>query len=174
MITDIEMPLVIPAVDVEDSKEYVFTNKIPKGEKEKSKYITGIDIGKAIRASSSFPVVFNPCQYEKHKFLDGGILNNIPSCEVKKQGADKVIAVNFKADDIEDNSNVMDIAMRSIDIMGNKISEENLQNSDMVLTIQTDKTGLLEVEKLDKCYEYGYNQTINNLDKILKLVNETK
>ena len=44
----------------------------------------------------------------------------------------------------------------------------------MVLTIQTDKTGLLEVEKLDKCYEYGYNQTINNLDKILKLVNETK
>ena len=52
-----------------------------------------------------------------------------------------------------------------------KISEENLKNSDMVLTIQTDKTGLLEIEKLDECYKYGYRQTINNIDKIMKLIN---
>ena len=61
--------------------------------------------------------------------------------------------------------------MRSIDIMGNKVSEENIKNSDMILTIQTDKTGLLEVEKLDDCYKYGYRQTINNLDKIKNLIN---
>ena len=172
-IRDIQMPIVIPAVDITESKEYVFTNCIPENE-EKSKYITDITIGKAVRASSSFPAVFCPCDFESHKFLDGGALDNIPVHEVKKQGADKVIAVNFDADAVDDESNIMDIAMKTIDIMGNKISEENLQNSDMVLTIQTDKTGLLEVEKLDKCYEYGYNQTINNLDKILKLVNETK
>lgn len=56
--------------------------------------------------------------------------------------------------------------MRTIDIMGNKISEENISNSDMLLTIQTDKTGLLETEKLDDCYKYGYRQTIENMDKI--------
>lgn len=61
--------------------------------------------------------------------------------------------------------------MRSIDIMGNKISEESLQDSDMVLTIETDKTGLLEYEKLDKCYQYGYRQTIQNMDKIINLIN---
>ena len=44
--------------------------------------------------------------------------------------------------------------MRSIDIMGNKVSEESLGASDMVLTIETDKTGLLEIEKLDECYKY--------------------
>ena len=172
-ITDIKMPIVIPTVDVQESKEYIFTNNIPQEENEnKDKYITNISIGKAIRASSSFPVAFNPCIYENHKFLDGGILDNFPTLEVKKQGVNKVLTVNFMADEINEDSNIMDIAMRSIDIMGNKVSEENIKNSDMILTIQTDKTGLLEVEKLDDCYKYGYRQTINNMDKIIKMINK--
>ena len=169
-ISDIKMPIIIPAVDVQDSKEYIFTNKKLENLEDKTKYITEISVGKAIRASSSFPVAFGPCEYEKHKFLDGGILDNVPSLEVKKLGADKVISVNFKADDINEESNIMDIIMRSIDIMGNKVSEENLSSSDMVLTIQTDKTGLLEIEKLDNCYKYGYRQTMNNIDKIKNLI----
>lgn len=169
-ISDIKMPIVIPTVDVQDSKKYIITNKIPEKSSPNTEYINNIDIGKAIRASSSFPVVFSPCEYNKHKFLDGGILDNFPTTEVKKQGVDKTITVNFKADDIDENSNVMDIVMRTIDIMGNKISEENISNSDMVLTIQTDKTGLLETEKLDECYKYGYRQTIEQIDKIKKLL----
>lgn len=171
-ISDIKMPIVIPSVDVHNSKEYIFTNNIPEKIQDKTKYITEISVGKAIRASSSFPIAFCPCEFEKHKFLDGGILDSFPSLEVKKQGVDKVLTVNFKADDIDEESNVMDIIMRSIDIMGNKVSEENLNNSDMVLTIKTDKTGLLEVEKLDDCYKYGYRQTINNIDKIKNLIND--
>lgn len=81
-----------------------------------------------------------------------------------------MIAINFKADDVDENSNIMDIAMRTIDMMGNKISEESLEQSDFVLTISTDKTGLLEVEKLDKCYQYGYQAVIKNLDSIQNLL----
>lgn len=164
-----KMPLVIPSVDVKLAKEYIFTNRIPEKSKDKSQYITDISIGKAVRASSSFPAVFCPCDFENHKFLDGGVLDNIPVVEVKKQGADKVIAINFKADDIDEESNVMDIAMRTIDIMGNKISEESLEQSDFILTIETDKTGLLDIEKLDKCYQYGYQAVIQNLDKIKEI-----
>lgn len=164
------MPLVIPSVDVKLSKEYIFTNKIPKESKDKSQYITDISVGKAVRASSSFPAIFCPCDFKTHKFLDGGVLDNIPVLEVKKQGADKVIAINFKADDVNENSNIMDIAMRTIDIMGNKISEESLEQSDFVVTVSTDKTGLLEVEKMDKCYQYGYQAIIENLDKINEIL----
>ena len=169
-ISDIKTPIVIPTVDVQDSKKYIITNKIPEKSSPNTEYINNIDIGKAIRASSSFPVVFSPCEYNKHRFLDGGILDNFPTTEVKKQGVDKTITVNFKADDIDENSNIMDIVMRTIDIMGNKISEENISNSDMVLTIQTDKTGLLETEKLDECYKYGYRQTIEQIDKIKEII----
>ncbi|MEE0865978.1 MAG: patatin-like phospholipase family protein [Clostridia bacterium] len=163
------IPIVIPAVDVLKSKEYIFTNKVPK-DNEINKYITEIPIGKAVRASSSFPGVFSPCKFKHYQFIDGGVLNNVPVTEVKKQGAEKVIAINFKADDIDETSNMMDIGMRTIDIMGNKISEENLAQSDFVLTIQTDKTGLLDIEKLDSCYKYGYQAVIDNLDKIKKLL----
>lgn len=165
-----KMPLVIPAVDVVSSKEYIFTNYLPNQINDKSQYITDISVGKAVRASSSFPGVFCPCDFKKHKFLDGGVLDNIPVLEVKKQGADKVIAINFKADDIDENSNIMDIAMRTIDIMGNKISEEGLLQSDFILTIQTDKTGLLETEKLDSCYQYGYKAMAQQLDKLQRIL----
>lgn len=169
-ISDIKMPLVIPAVDIADSKEYVFTNYIPQNSDRNINYINNINIGKAVRASSSFPGIFFPCDFKKHKFLDGGVLDNIPVKEVKKQGATKVIAVNFKADDIDENSNVMDIAMRTIDIMGNKISEKSLNSSDFILTIQTDKTGLLDTNKIESCYKYGYEQTMANMEKIKKVI----
>ena len=167
-----KMPIAIPAVDIKNGREYIFTNHIPKEKTIYEKYITDISVGKALRATSSFPAVFCPCDFEEHTFLDGGALNNIPVLEVKKQGIDKVLAVNFKADDITKKSNYIDIAMRTIDLMGNKISEENLKQSDYVLTIRTDQMGLLEVEKLDSCYQYGYQTTINQIEKIKEIIKE--
>ena len=167
-----KIPISIPAVDIKNGKEYIFTNCIPEEKNVYGKYIMDISVGKALRASSSFPAVFCPCDFGEHKFLDGGALNNIPVIEVKKQGIDKVLAVNFKADDIEDTSNYMDIAMRAIDLMGNKISEENLKQSDYILTIGTDRMGLLDVKKLDSCYQYGYVETVNQIDKIKEIIYE--
>lgn len=167
-ISQIKMPIVIPTVDITESKEYIFTNNIPQNATNKNQYITDISVGKAIRASSSFPAFFSPCRVEKHAFMDGGAMDNIPVREVKKQGADKVIAVKFDADQIDEESNIMDIVMKTIDIMGSKISEESLEMSDYILNVYTDKVGLLDVEKLDKCYKYGYDSVMNRIDDIKK------
>lgn len=172
-IKQIPMKIVIPTVDITEAKEYVFTNNIPqKNNEDNVKYIKDITVGRAVRASSSFPAVFSPCLMENHEFMDGGVLDNVPVLEVKKQGADKVIAVKFNADVIDERSNVMDIVMKTIDIMGNKISEESINKSDLVLNIFTDKVGLLDIEKLDKCYKYGYDCAIKNIDKIKKILQE--
>ena len=168
----LDLPVVITSVDIRNGKEYIFTNSVPNVENT-DKYITNIEVGKAVRASSSFPGIFCPCEFEGHSFYDGGILDNVPVEEVRKQGADKVIAVNFKADVIENSSNVMDLGMRTLDIMGNKISEKNISSSDFLLTVSTDKTGLFDIEKLDSCFEYGYMAVIENLGKI-KQVLESK
>ena len=101
--------------------------------------------------------------------MDGGTLDNVPVNEVKKQGADKVIAVKFNSDPIKEDSNIMDIVMKTIDIMGSKISEESLEMSDLVLNVYTDKVGLLDVNKLESCYKYGYNCVLENLDKIREI-----
>lgn len=167
---DIKMPVVIPTVDLMNCKEYIFTNNPPE---DKEKYITDISVGKAIRASSSFTAVFSPCEYKEHAFIDGGALDNIPIEEVKKQGADIVIGVKFNSEEITKDSNIMDMTMKTIDIMGEKISENNLKQANYILNVYTDKTGLLDIDKLDSCYKYGYNAVIENLDKIKEVVDGT-
>lgn len=169
VVADIKMPLVIPAVDIAEAKEYIFTNCAPRNN-VKDKYITEISIGKAIRASSSFPAYFCPCEYKKHIFMDGGVLDNTPILPLKKICKHKVMAVNFEADPVEENCDVMDIIMKTLDIMGNKIAEESFKQSDLVLTVPTDRAGLFDIEKMDKCYKFGYDTTMKNIDKIKKLI----
>ena len=111
----------------------------------------------------------NSLELQKKRFevrlkTENDILN-----EVKKQGADKVIAVKFDAEKIDEESNFMDVAMKTIDIMGNKISEENLEMSDLILNVYTDKCGLFDIDKMDKCYEYGYLCVKENIEKIRSL-----
>lgn len=168
-VKDIDFPVIITATNVVDEKEYIFTSqKIEDTEK----YISNIEVGTAIRASSSFSVVFDPCEYQDKIFLDGGILDNVPVDEVKKLGADKVIAVKFNSDKIDKFSNVMDIAMKTVDMMGNKISEMNLLNSDLVITIDTDGTGLLDIENSEYCFNSGYKAGIENMEKIKKILEQ--
>lgn len=169
VVADIKMPLVIPAVDIAEAKEYIFTNCAPRNNVN-DEYITEISIGKAIRASSSFPAYFCPCEYKKHIFMDGGVLDNTPILPLKKICKHKVMAVNFEADPVEENCDVMDIIMKTLDIMGNKIAEESFKQSDLVLTIPTDRAGLFDIEKMDKCYKFGYDTTMKNIDKIKKLI----
>ena len=170
VIGDIKMPLAISTVDISEAKEYIITNCAQRNNPFDN-YITEIPIGKAVRASSSFPAVFCPCEYKNHMFLDGGTLDNIPIIPLKKIYNQKILAVNFEADKVKITSDVMDIIMKTIDIMGNKIAEKGLEQSDFILTVPTDKAGLFDIEKLDKCYKFGYDTTIKNIEKIKKLVN---
>ena len=164
-MSDIKMPIVIPAVDVKTSKEYVFTNN-----KSKSRYISDIPVGTAVRASSSFPAFFCPCEFKNHIFMDGGVLDNTPVLPLKQICDKKIIAVNFESDSVGEDCDVMDVIMKSLDIMGNKISEKSFEQSDLILTIPTDGAGLFDIDKLDKCYQFGYNTVMRNLKKFRDLL----
>lgn len=158
------MPILIPTVDISKSKEFIFSSIKNKD------YIQDISVGKAIYASSAFPVVFKPCKYKEHLFIDGGVLDNTPVRILKENGADKVIAVKFDSDTVSEESNVMDITMKTIDIMGNKLCDEQLEMSDFILTIPSDGTGLLDVDNIDYCYKSGYTETIKQIQKIKSLL----
>lgn len=169
LIGDIKMPLVVSAVDIGESKEYIFTNCASR-KNIKDNYITEIGIGRAVRASSSFPAIFCPCEYKNHIFMDGGVLNNLPTEELKKVYTGKIISVNFESDPVYNDYDIMNIIMKTLDIMGNKLSINSLKKSDFVLTVPTDGTGLIDVDKMDICYKYGYEIAIKNIDKIRKML----
>lgn len=127
--------------------------------------------GTAVRASSSFPAIFCPYEFKNHIFLDGGIVDNIPINEVLGQGADKVITVNFENIKINHQSKMMDIILRTIDIMGNKIIEQDLLKSALILTIPTDdEIGFLDTEQIESCYQYGYETTLKRMEEIKELI----
>ena len=168
VIGDIKMPIAISTVDISEAKEYIITNCASKNNFEDN-YLTEISVGKAVRASSSFPAFFCPCEYKKHIFMDGGVLDNTPVIPLKKIYNKKIVSVKFESDTVEEDCDAMDIIMKTLDIMGSKIAEKSLKKSDFVLTVPSDRTGLLDVEKLDKCYKFGYDAVINNLDKIAEL-----
>ena len=170
VVKDIKMPIAIPAIDINNAEEYVFTNFVPNISNRK-KYIKYITVGKSLRASSSFPVMFCPCEFENHKFLDGGAVENIPISSVKDLGADKVIAINFKTGDINNESNVVDIVMKTIDIMGNKIIEKDMKKSDLTLTVNMNKLDIFNMDDLEKSYMDGYNLVKQNIDKIRNVLN---
>ncbi len=165
---DLKMPVATVCTDMIEEKEMVCASMIPEG----VPYIDDIEIGKAVRASSSFSVVFNPCSYHDKILLDGGILNNVPVDVARTLGADKVIAVNFSSDKITPNSNMMDIGMKTIDMMSNKISEMHLKNSDLILTVDTDGTGLLDIDNVDYCFQAGYETALEHMDSIKAIVKQ--
>lgn len=169
LIGDIKMPLLVSAVDIGESKEYIFTNCASR-KNIKDNYITEIGIGRAVRASSSFPAIFCPCEYKNHIFMDGGVLNNLPTEELKKVYTGKIISVNFESDPVYNDYDIMNIIMKTLDIMENKLSINSLKKSDFVLTVPTDGTGLIDVDKMDICYKYGYEIAIKNIDKIMKML----
>ena len=61
--------------------------------------------------------------------MDGGVLNNLPTEELKKVYTGKIISVNFESDPVYNDYDIMNIIMKTLDIMGNKLSINSLKNS---------------------------------------------
>lgn len=165
---DLKIPIVIPAVDLRNSEKYIFTN----AEKINEFYLNKADISTAVRASSSYPAIFAPCIYNKHKFVDGGILDNIPVEEVRKIGADKVIAVRFKLNKTSKTVGIRSTLNKSIDIMFSRIEGEAVQKADYVIEIDTENVNPFDFKQSNKCYKLGYSQTKNEIEKIKKILKE--
>ena len=60
--------------------------------------------------------------------------------------------------------------MKTIDMMSNKISEANFKNSDLILTIPSNGTGLLDIDNIDFCFESGYKTANKYMNEIKKLI----
>ncbi len=167
-IKDIKMPISIPTVDIKTKKEYIFTNRKIKNEENSinSKYITNIEIGKAVRASCSYPGVFAPLEYNGYKFVDGGVLNNLPAEELKLLGADKNLAVKFPSKSEENPKYALDILFRSVDIIFDNNDSKKAKNSDYVIDIYLPSTAIFDIKKINYCYEEGYKIAMENIEGI--------
>ena len=164
-IKDIKMPIAIPTTDLISDREIIFTNNENLQGEE---YIHDIEIGKAVRASSSFPGMYAPMEYKEYQFADGGIFDNLPSKEAKKLGVDKVVAIKFKLKSPRKQKTLYNIAMQSLDLMTENMIKDSIKASDYVIEIDLRDVKPFSISKLEFCYQQGYLQTLDHIIKLKK------
>lgn len=160
-INQIKMPLLIPMVGLQNGTVYIASSKdVRQSTLDNIKYITDIPIGKAVRASCSFPVVFSPCKYNGIQLIDGGTRENLPWRELKRIGADEVWGIGFETIFKENDccENMIDVAERAINLQGRELANYEKSGIDKMITINLKKVSLLDSSKADKLYLIGYNQ----------------
>lgn len=173
-LEDIKMPIVMPTVDIKNNKKYVFTNHEYNEKFKNDMYIRDITVGKAVRASSSYPGMFAPTIYGEHKFVDGGILDNLPAQEVRKLGAEKVLSIRFSSKNETDPKNVFEVALKSVDLLFEQRTDAEIASSDYSITIDLPEASVFNIKKIDYCYNQGYIAAIENMSKIKAMINNNR
>lgn len=171
-VDDIKMPIVMPTVDIKNSRKYVFTNHEFDENFDENTYIRDITIGKAVRASCSYPGMFAPTIFKEHKFVDGGIIDNLPAQEVRKLGADKVLSIRFSSKSDVDPKNVIEVALKSVDLLFEQRTDSEVQSSDFAMTLDLSEASVFNIKKIDYCYNQGYIAAIENMKKIKECLNK--
>jgi NTE family protein len=121
-IENMPMPLGIVATDLQTGGGVLFQ----KG-----------NTGQAVRASCSVPGVFQPTIVNGREYVDGGLVAPVPVRFAKQMGADIVIAVNISTEpSTQDTSGTLGILLQTTSIMGQSISQFELEQAQIVIRPQ--------------------------------------
>jgi len=168
LLSDIEMPLIMPAVNLENGEICLFSsqNKSRKYS-DNVNIVNNIEIGKAVQASCSYPGIFCPTDIFGKKFVDGGIRENTPWKPLKDMGVDKIISIVFEEDKkVKKDINILDCITRSMSIMIHELYNYEVEGIEYLLKLKTKDIWLLDINKTQELYDRGYHQTKKNTNKI--------
>lgn len=114
------------------------------------------DVGLAVRASATMPGFFSPVPYRHRLLVDGGLVDNVPVDVAKLLGADVVIAVGVPANFSKRNtSNVLMTLTQALYIQGEVLTQEQMQQSDVVIQPKVGDVSAMELWRSKECMEAG-------------------
>lgn len=157
-IEELPVKFACNAVDLISGREIIFENG---------------KLYKALRATMSLPILFEPTKIDNMLLLDGGVLNNAPVGIARNLDAHKVILVDVHKDikevPTEEIKNTFQLLHRMVETMVAYTTEDKINRADLVIRID------LEMDALDysdylRIVETGENIGNENIDKIKKLV----
>lgn len=180
-ISQVKFPLAIPAVDINSGEVVYFSSKSIDNTNNFSRnlfddiptYKYSGNLCSIVRASSSFPGVFEPKILDGRILVDGGVRVNTPISVLRKMGADKVIAVSFdKNKKYTDNSlNIVSVSIKSFDIMSHQVNEAELNSSDVIIRPEIPgNISLLDCSKSNFLAKAGYLQTKKIINQIKEIM----
>lgn len=147
---DLFVPFRSVASDVYHKREIIYRNG---------------DLGDAVRASMTFPLVFKPIMNDSTLVYDGGIYNNFPADVMDEDFAPdiiigSVVASNPKKPDERD-------IIGQVENMIMQKSDYSLPDSmDILMRFYFTDVSLLDFDKVEKISQIGYDRAISMMDTI--------
>lgn len=136
-------------------------------------------VAKAVQASSSIPTLFQPVELDEYLLCDGGVLCRVPVKQVKKMGADVVVAFDVLANtgnSIDKLPNILQKALRVFDIMDYNQNElmkrSNRRYYDLWLTPAMEGLNQYNVKDVEEAYEEGYAYSKAHVSQIKTLLEQ--
>jgi NTE family protein len=105
------------------------------------------DTGRAVRASSAVPGVFQPVEINGRDYVDGGLTSPVPAQSARSMGADFVIAVDISNVERRNRlTGTVDVLLQTFAIMGHAISRHELEDADVVIRPKTAEVSSTDFE----------------------------
>ncbi len=94
-------------------------------------------LAEALRATMSLPGVFSPVRVGDHVYVDGGLVDNLPTDAVRQMGAEIVIAVHLKTKTAKakDIQSIVGVLGRSIDTVVAENELRGMEGADLMITV---------------------------------------
>jgi NTE family protein len=118
-------------------------------------------IAQAMRSTMSIPGLFAPVRVGKDVYVDGGLLDNLPTDVVRKMGADVVIAIHLEiapadADKLQSLFNALG---RSVEVVIHQNEIRGLAGADLVVNVDLKAFTSLEYDKAAIIIDRGTQAT---------------
>ncbi len=172
---DLDMPVMIPAVDILTGKTIAFTNSIKnKPDIKDLIWYESARLYEAVRASCSLPGIFFPKNIGDMTLVDGGLTYNLPYELNIANGEKKILAVDLgKKYEPPFRPDIGDILYSSFRIMQLSLKSKKIKNEVMILhpPLKYD-AGIFCFSCMEESMEIGYEYAIKNMDRIKQFLNK--
>jgi NTE family protein len=126
-------------------------------------------IGLAMRSTMSLPAVFAPVRDGDRLYVDGALVDNLPTDLARNMGADVVIAIHLQvapatADEIQ---SLFSVLGRAISVGTAATEMRGMEAADIVVKVDVQKFGALEFDKAEPLIQKGI-QAAEEKSKILQ------
>lgn len=172
-MSDLPISTALCSVDTYSTDETIFLSHNPGLSKDHMIYLSNIPITTAIRASMSFPGIYNSCSYGEYNFIDGGTKDNLPVEVLQDLGMDQVIAISFDYKNYHPNRGIINLFLRVLDIFPSDKLRASKQKANLLIRIADDDTALLEIEDFSATIQKGYDAVMLHKEEILNLIHQT-
>jgi len=150
---DLDIPFAAVACDIVTSEKVVL-NKGP--------------LAPAIRASASIPGLFNPIELDGRLLVDGGIVDNLPVSEVRKMGADYVIAIDLSRREGHNKKpeNPVEVILDMFEIMQGRTALPDPSECDCYIRPEVHQYSKWDFAKADVVIRQGELAAEKSLEKL--------